>query len=103
MKVDVDAVHKRICHLLAIIRTESEAPPFVSIQQADVLDKERKNQQLVCGLVYSSENKLTERHLKINSSCTHHLALYSKICTIKFVMAGTCRETAVHSVKSYTR
>jgi len=55
MKVDVDAVHKRICHLLAIIRTESEAPPFVSIQQADVLDKERKNQQLVCGLVYSSE------------------------------------------------
>jgi len=56
MKVDVDAVHRRICHLLAVIRTPSEAPPFSNIAQAALIDQERRNQQLVswtrlhCGL-----------------------------------------------------
>jgi len=47
MKVDVDAVHKRICHFLAIIRTSSEEPAFTSIEEGAMFDQERKNQQLV--------------------------------------------------------
>ena len=47
MKVDVDAVHKRICHLLAVIRTPGETPAFTNIAKAAQVDKERRNQQLV--------------------------------------------------------
>ena len=47
MKVDVDAVHKRICHFLAVIRTPSEAPAFVNIEEAAVLEEDRKNEELV--------------------------------------------------------
>ena len=47
MKVDVDAVHRRICHLLAVIRSPSHAPAFLSIEKAAAIAKERTNQQLV--------------------------------------------------------
>jgi len=47
MKADVDAVHKRICHLLAVIRSPSEPLSFLSIEKAALLEKQRKNQQLV--------------------------------------------------------
>jgi len=47
MKVDVDAVHRRICHLLAVIRSPSHVPAFLSIEKAATLAKQRKNQQLV--------------------------------------------------------
>ena len=47
MKVDVDAVHKRICHLLAVIRTTTEPPPFLSIEKGALLEEQRKSQLLV--------------------------------------------------------
>ena len=51
MKADVDAVHKRICHLLAVIRTPSQAPAFFSIEKAALLEEQRKSQQLVYRLL----------------------------------------------------
>jgi len=47
MKADVDAVHKRICHLLAVIRSPTELPAFLSIEKAAALVEQRKSQQLV--------------------------------------------------------
>ena len=47
MKADVDGVHKRICHLLGVLRTPSQTPAFLGIDKAAALEEQRKNQQLV--------------------------------------------------------
>jgi len=47
MKTDVDAVHKRICQLLAVVRTPSQAPAFVSVMKAAELEEQRRNERLV--------------------------------------------------------
>jgi len=47
MKVDVEAVHTRICHLLAVIRTPAALPAFVSIEKGAKQEEQRKGSLLV--------------------------------------------------------
>jgi len=47
MKVDVEAVHTRICQLLGVIRTPTLPPAFVSIEKGAQMEEQRKSSLLV--------------------------------------------------------
>ena len=88
MKVDVDAVHKRICHFLAIIRTSSDVPAFTSIEEGAMFDQERKNQQLVQYVIERTSLyglRPTERLVKRLTKAAVSVHLYSRTTRPLFI------------------